>query len=210
MAKRPRNSGGGGASAFAHDPQRSFDEQTIFWAPEVLATVVPVTVASVADRNSASQPLLDLTASQVRRAADGWHAVLRIGAVDHRVWSKEPPVLGALYAAELPFDGDFDARAYAARRLSRPMNGRAPGPAFHKLSKQRRERLSAAISALDVRTAGGSYRITAEALFGTKRIPERAWKTHDLRNRTVRLVKGGLALVRGGYRKLLRPGRRDE
>ena len=78
----------------------------------------------------------------MRRAADGWHAVLRIGAVDHRVWSKDPPVLGASYAAELPFDGDFGARAYAARRLWRAMNGRAPGPAFHQLSKQRRERLS--------------------------------------------------------------------
>jgi hypothetical protein len=128
----------------------------------------------------------------MRRAADGWHAVLRIGAVDHRVWSKDPPVLGASYAAELPFDGDFGARAYAARRLWRAMNGRAPGPAFHQLSKQRRERLSAAIRALDARSAGGSYRVIAEALFGKKRIPDRAWKTHDLRNRTIRLVQGGL------------------
>jgi hypothetical protein len=169
-----------------------------------------VTVASAADRSSASQPLLDLTAGQVRRAADGWHAVLRVGVVEHRVWSKEPPVLGASYAAELPFDGDLEARAYAARRLWRAMNGRAPGPAFHKLSKQRRERLSAAIRALDARSAGGSYRTIAEALFGKKRIPERAWKTHDLRNRTIRLVQSGLALMRGGYRKLLRPERRDE
>jgi hypothetical protein len=210
MAKRPRSSGGGGASAFAHDPQWSFDEQTIFWAPEVLATVVPVTAASTADRSSASRPLLDLTAGQVRRAPDGWHVVLRIGAVDHRTWSKDPPVLDASYVAELPFDGDFDARAYAARRLWRAMNGRAPGPAFHQLSKQRRERLSAAIRALDAHSAGGSYRIIAEALFGKKRIPDRAWKTHDLRNRTIRLVQGGLALMRGGYRKLLRPERRGE
>jgi hypothetical protein len=210
MAKRPPSSGGGGASAFAHDPQRSFGEQIIFWAPEVLTTVVPVTVASPAGRSSASRPLLDLAAGQVRRAADGWHIVLRIGATDHRVWSKEPPLLGASYAAELPFNGDLEARAYAARRLWRAMNGRAPGPAFHKLSKQRRERLSAAIRALDAHSAGGSYRMTAEALFGKKRIPDRAWKTHDLRNRTVRLVQGGLALVRGGYRKLLRPGRRDK
>jgi hypothetical protein len=146
----------------------------------------------------------------VRRAADGWHIVLRIGAADHRIWSKEPPVLGASYAAKLPFDGDLEARVYAARQLGRAMNGRAPGPAFHKLSKQRRERLSDAIRALDARSAGGSYRTIAEALFGKKRIPDRAWKTHDLRNRTVRLVKGGIALVRGGYRKLLRPGRSDE
>lgn len=162
------------------------------------------------DGRAPSRPLLDLTAGQMRRAADGWHAVLRIGAVDHRVWSKEPPVLGASYAAELPFDGDFDTRAYAARRLWRAMNGRAPGPAFHQLPKHRRERLSAAIRALDAHRAGGSYRVIAEALFGEKRVPDRAWKTHDLRNRTIRLVQGGLALMRGGYRKLLRPGRRDE
>ncbi|MGY3530720.1 DUF2285 domain-containing protein [Bradyrhizobium sp. USDA 4452] len=171
---------------------------------------MPVKAASTADLVSASQPLLDLTAGQVRRAVDGWHAVLRIGAVDHRIWSKEPPVLGVPYAAELPLDGDFDARAYAARRLWRVMNGRAPGPSFHQLSKQRRERLSAAIRALDAHSAGGSYRVIAEALFGKKHIPDRAWKTHDLRNRTIRLVQGGLALMRGGYRKLLRPGRKDE
>lgn len=158
----------------------------------------------------APQPLLDPAVAQVRRAGDGWHAVLRIGRVNHRVWSKEPPVLGAPYTAELPLDGDFGARAYAARRLWRAMNGRAPGPAFHQLSKRRRERLGAAIRALDAHSAGGSYRAIAEALFGKKRIPDRAWKTHDLRNRTIRLVQGGLTLMRGGYRKLLRPGRKDQ
>lgn len=133
-----------------------------------------------------------------------------MGAVEHRIWSKEPPVVGASYVAELPFDDDLEARAYAARRLWRTMNGRAPGPAFHQLSIQRRERLSVAIRALDAHSAGGSYRIVAEALFGKRRIPDRAWKTHDLRNRTIRLVQSGLALMRGGYRKLLRPERRDE
>ena len=52
---------------------------------------------------------------------------------------------------------------------------------------------------------GGNYRAIAEVLFGKKRIPERAWKTHDLRNRTIRLVQSGFALMRGGYRELLRP-----
>jgi len=58
--------------------------------------------------------------------------------------------------------------------------------------------------------AGATYRNIAEALFGEKRIPDRAWKTHDLRNRTVRLVQSGLALMHGGYRKLLWPGRKDK
>nr|WP_245473637.1 DUF2285 domain-containing protein [Bradyrhizobium zhanjiangense] len=58
------------------------------------------------------------------------------------------------------------------------------------------------------RTARASYRVIAEVPFGRKRVPDRAWKTHDLRNRRIRLVQAGLALMRGGYRKILRPGRR--
>jgi hypothetical protein len=145
----------------------------------------------------------------VRRAADGWHAVLRIGSVDHRIWSKQPLTAGAQYAAELPLDRDFDARAHAAARLWRAMNGRAPGPPFHRLPKQRRERLCAALRAVAAYLAGATYRTIAEALFGEKRISDRAWKTHDLRSRIIRLVQSGLAFVRGGYRKLLRPERRD-
>ena len=65
---------------------------------------------------------------------------------------------------------------------------RAAGPAFHELSPQRRQRLALALRALDARAEGNAYRVIAEVLFGAKRIPERAWKTHDLRNRTIRLV----------------------
>ena len=50
----------------------------------------------------------------------------------------------------------------------------------------------------------------AEGLFGARHIPERAWKTHDLRNRTIRLVQTGFALMRGGYRELLRQARRKK
>ena len=66
------------------------------------------------------------------------------------------------------------------------------------------------LRALDARNEGKAYRAIAEGLFGQKRIPERAWKTHDLRNRTIRLVQRGLALMRGGYRELLRPRRKDK
>ncbi|MGY3578332.1 DUF2285 domain-containing protein [Bradyrhizobium sp. USDA 4504] len=148
--------------------------------------------------DAASQPSIDVAAGRVRRAADGWHAVLRIGAVDHRVWSREAPAVATHYVATLSFDGDFAARAYAARRLWRAMSGRAPNPAFHELSKQRRERLSAALRALDARGDGGTYRSIAEALFGSKRIPDRAWKTHDLRNRS----PSGANRPRNGARRL--------
>jgi hypothetical protein len=114
------------------------------------------------------------------------------------------------YTAVLPLDTDFEVRAHAARRLWRAINGRAPGPAFHELSAQRRERLVLAVRALDGRMDGGTYRGIAEVLFGKKRIPERAWKTHDLRNRTIRLVQSGFALMRGDYRELLRYRRKQK
>jgi hypothetical protein len=119
-------------------------------------------------------------------------------------------VIGADYVAVLPFDGNFDARVHAARRLWRALNGRTAGPTFQELSKQRRERLGAAIRAIDARAANSTYRAIAEALFGQRRVPDRAWKTHDLRNRTIRLVQSGLALMRGGYLELLRPKRKDK
>jgi len=52
--------------------------------------------------------------------------------------------------------------------------------------------------------------VIAEVLFGRKRIPESAWKTHELRSRTIRLVQAGIALMRGGYRALLRPPSRKD
>jgi hypothetical protein len=61
------------------------------------------------------------------------------------------------------------------------------------------------LRALDGHMDGASYRAIAEVLFGRRRIPELAWKTHDLRSRTIRLVQAGLTLMRGGYRALLRP-----
>lgn len=154
--------------------------------------------------------LNDLSAGEIRQAEDGWHILLRIRGIEHRLWLRESPVIGVSYAAELPFDDNFDARACAARRLWRGLNDRAAGPAFQELTPQRRQRLILALRALDARTEGNSYRVIAQGLFGAQRVPERAWKTHDLRNRTIRLVQRGYALMRSGYRELLRPTRRKK
>jgi hypothetical protein len=40
--------------------------------------------------------------------------------------------------------------------------------------------------------------------------PSGPGKLHDLRNRTIRLVQAGFALMRGGYRDLLRQSRRKK
>ena len=82
---------------------------------------------------------------------------------------------------------DFDARAYegaaAAARDKRTRARSCLSPIM-----QRHERLSVAIRALDAHSACDSYRIIAEAPFGKKANRGGDWKTHDLRNQTVRLV----------------------
>jgi hypothetical protein len=73
------------------------------------------------------------------------------------------------------------------------------------LTQQRRHRLSLALGALDGRLAGQSYRVIATGLFGDTRIPASPGRQrHDLRDRTIRLVRGGLDLMQGGYLDLLR------
>jgi Uncharacterized conserved protein (DUF2285) len=52
-------------------------------------------------------------------------------------------------------------RAHAARRLWRALNGKPPGPPFHTLSSQRRQRLALALRALDARMGGNTYRVIA-------------------------------------------------
>ena len=104
---------------------------------------------------------------------------------------------------ELPLDARFEIRAQAAHRLWRALSGRSPCPPLTELPPQRRQRLALGLARAGCAQRGQSYRAIAEGLFGQKRIPERAWKTHDLRNRTIRLVQRGLALMRGGYRELL-------
>jgi hypothetical protein len=205
------NFGTVGGWFFAANPDQSCLEQTIFWAPEVLPTVVPVRPALQASSHShVSLDLGGLNKGQLRQGPDGWHAVLYLHGAEHRVWLKEAPVVTVTYAVELPFDRDFEFRADAGRRLWRALNGRPPGVPLHALSAHRRRRLALALRALDARMDGSTYREIAEVLFDASRISERDWRTHDLRNRTIRLVQSGFALMRGGYRALLRPPSRKK
>lgn len=113
-------------------------------------------------------------------------------------------------AAVIPLDANFLARAVAAARLWRIATGRPSRRAPDRLTQHQRRRLALALRALDGRLAGETYRDIAGALFGAARVPAGpAWKTHDLRDRTIRLVRTGLDLMRGGYLELLRyPQRR--
>jgi hypothetical protein len=140
-----------------------------------------------------------------RSGSDGEYLVLR-GAQD-----RFPVVLigGAMTAtpaaAVIPLDQNFPARADAALRLWQALAERSLDRSADDLTPSRRRRLALVLRALDAHLAGETYRTIARALFGERRMPPGStWKTHDLRDRTIRLVRTGLDLMRGGYLKLLR------
>ena len=107
-------------------------------------------------------------------------------------------------AVVIPLDRLFDIRLAAALQLWRQVvdpKARPNNPA--RLSKPRTARLILALRALDGRRERSSYRDIASVLFAAHGISAAAWKTHDLRDRTIRLVRSGVQLTEGGYRQLL-------
>jgi hypothetical protein len=134
-------------------------------------------------------------------AADGpEHLVAHRGTV-HRVHVDEVGIEPS--AVLLPLDQFFEIRATAAIRLWRGLVGRNPGPNPSMLPKARQDRLILALRAIDGRLDDATYREIASALFGDDSVFGRGWKSHDLRDRTIRLVRFGLGMMRSGYRRLL-------
>ena len=134
-------------------------------------------------------------------AADGpEHLVAHRGSV-FRVHVDEAGIEPS--AVLLPLDQFFEIRATAAIRLWRGLAGRNPGPNPAMLPKARQDRLILALRALDGRLDDATYREIAGALFGDAGVSGRGWKSHDLRDRTIRLVRFGLGMMRSGYRRLL-------
>jgi len=141
-----------------------------------------------------------------RQGEDGRHLVLADPAGDLRVWVTDPTPARKL-AVLIPLDGDFSLRLESARRFHRRLLGQAAGPLPRRidLTPLQRSRLILMLRAVDGHFAGASYREIAAALLdpavGT--MPARDWKTSAPHSRVYRLVKDAVALVRGGYRKLL-------
>ena len=175
-----------------------------FWHPQALPAVVPLTrISQGSDSPFFNFDPQDFPNADIRRVSEGWYVFLRLDGFEHRILLSGPRSSSSTYAAVLALDAFFELRAHATRRLWRALSGRPPGPDYRKLPLQRRARLIQSMRALDARQDGASYRAIAEVLFGAERVPKRAWNTHDLRNRTIRLVQSGVALMRGEYINLL-------
>ena len=88
----------------------------------------------------------------------------------------------------------------------RLLNGKSPLRPRDNRSRLARERLVLKLRALDGRLTRETYREIALGLFGSPRRKGRTWKSHDLRSRTIRLVKDGERLMQRGYRDLVQRG----
>ena len=195
-----------GDCAFPFDPQLQADDAPLVWLPQLDPATVLLVPAT--EPFTGSRSLRCLTPIFRRQANDGEHWIIadsqgRFPLLLSAGIEPDTPV-----ASVIPLDGNFAARADAALRLWRLLTGqryRPPDP----LTRLQRQQLVLALRAIDGHLTGATYREIAEVLFGTSRVPTGApWKTHDLRGRTIRLVRMGLRLMRGGYLDLLRSIRR--
>ena len=116
---------------------------------------------------------------------------------------------GPAAAVMLPLDDLFGERVTIAVGLWRAAQ-KTGTPTVDAPTTAQLRRRKLILRALDAHLAGYAYREIAVGLFGRKRVPSASeWRVHHLRSRMIRLVQDGLARMRGGYLRLLRPERRS-
>ena len=192
------HSPGAGGCDFASATETS-GPNSVLWAAHALPSVIALTGLPA----ELAGPSLQLSPVPLGSsvATDGpEHLVAHRGTL-FRVHVGEAAIEPS--AVLLPLDQFFENRAIAAIRLWRGLAGRNPGPNPAALPKTRRDRLILALRALDGRLADATYREIASVLFGETGLSDRGWKSHDLRDRTIRLVRFGLGMMHSGYRRLL-------
>jgi hypothetical protein len=174
----------------------------VFWQPDLYTrTVILAPAPRVAADTIAYQPALWRGEFMTRRGDDGLHALLTSGPVQHRLWLPREVREGDPLVCVLPLGQAAATGAQAALAFWRHVGGRRSGP-WHR--DPRLDRSALALRALDAHAAGASYRTLAETLFGPQRVSAEAWKTSSVRDATIRLVRTGLSLMAGEYRRLLR------
>lgn len=137
---------------------------------------------------------------------DGRHAAIGPPGRDHQLALLDETDGTTPLGFWVPLDPDAGTRLAAAARLwHRLRAGRGDPP--EGLTPLQRARHLLMLRALHGSRSGASVREIAAALFGID-LHGAAWKGHDLRSRTRRLLDEGRDLVRGGYRRLLAPNRR--
>ncbi len=184
---------------FPVDPALPASHAEVFWREEVAPGLV---VPMIADTAGQGRPARTPSAlGRPRRGEDGLHVRLTAGLqlLFRGETRPDGPVL-----VVLSFDQDFGLRVRAVEALQRAAAGRGQ-PRSH-LTPAQRTRLARSLAALDGAQRSDSYRDIARTIFGAEALEREDWRTASIRDVTIRLVRTGRALMRGGYLKLLRLG----
>ncbi|MBM3552688.1 MAG: DUF2285 domain-containing protein [Alphaproteobacteria bacterium] len=136
-----------------------------------------------------------------RTGDDGQHLLLGPTDDQCQLWLPDRQAGDGPLAAVILLDELAPHRAEAALRFWRLLRDKPPHRAEHPPDLRR---VFSLLRALDGHLGGASYRKIAERLFGKARVAADPWKTSSLRDATIRLVRGGVTLMRGGYRKFLK------
>ncbi|MBV9018686.1 MAG: DUF2285 domain-containing protein [Alphaproteobacteria bacterium] len=196
---------GAGGCDFLVDPDLNADESPVFWLPQLHSTTVVLVANPIATADTLRfQPDHWRGKRIERRAEDGLFLILINGTSEYRLWLPDPPSEGASVAALIPLDHSAEIRAAAAARfrvyaLAAEVEHSPRAPPRLSLARH-----IGRLRALDAHLDGASYRSIADTLFGRSRLANEPWKTCSLRDTTIRLVRTGMKLMRGGYLEFLR------
>lgn len=201
-----RRSRGAGGYPFATAPDDLSDP--VIWRPELTAVTVILDAAPDGFETAAPVDPRALGALLANEAGiDGRHVIVADAAGEHRLWLRDPQP-GRPLAAVIPLDKDFITRIASLLRFHRRLLGRAAGPLPRgwPLTAYRLARLDLILRAMDLRQNGATYREIAANLGreDAAQLSASDWKMSASRSFVVRLVRDGIAMMNGDYRKLLR------
>ena len=205
MPPRRRSRGAGGCP-FATAPDDL--SEPVAWRPELTAVTVILDAAPDGFERAAPVDPRALGALLADAAGiEGRHVIVSDAAGEHRLWLRDPEP-GRPLAAVIPLDKDFVTRIASLLRFHRRLLGRAAGPLPRgwPLTAYKLARLDLMLRALDLRDGGATYREIAVELGrdDATRLSASDWKMSASRSFVVRLVRDGIAMMNGDYRKLLR------
>lgn len=199
---------GGECSPFA-DPDRNALDASIFWSPDICASVLTVRAEPVCtDRH---EPILDISKLRCRtiilRGADGVEHVLfanngrSLQLVVHGATIRMPV---HLLTSAISESQRIERRLHLLRRLSDLVHRGDLSPRLYPPDPRCR-RLAFVLRVLDGALAGASQRDIANALFGTSRVAS-DWTESGgyLRDRLRRAIRRGRWLMQGGYLTFLK------
>lgn len=179
--------------------------QNVLWSP--LADPAVLTLAPSPEFLSSEPSTVLAGIGAHRDSPQGSHVVHDSGVATQLLLIPGSNANRSLVAL-IPLDLQTLGRVEALVRFWRAYN-RRPVPPDTRMTIQQRRRLRLMMRAADGRANGASYREIATAFYGTGRVASAPWKTSSLRDTVIGLVKGGGAMIAGGYLQLLRHRKRS-